>query len=499
MNKPIKKIVIVGGGTAGWAAAAALSNTVKDIVDIILVESDEIGTIGVGEATIPPMRNFNGIAGIDEREFLSIASGSFKLGIKFENWYQKDHEYFHAFGSLGKASWMAGFQHVLFHAEAQGIKIDLADYFLELRAAKNNKCYFDEKNPLSYAYHLDATAYAKWLRNVCIKRGVTRVEGKVREVLQHPENGFISSLALESGQVVEGDFFIDCTGFRALLIEKTLQTGFEDWSHWLPVDRAWAVQIDENKEPAPYTTSSARSAGWQWHIPLQHRTGTGMVYCSKYISDEDARAELIANLQGTMVNEPRNIKFETGRRKQQWNKNVLSLGLSSGFLEPLESTSIYLMMIGITRFIQQFPYFGVNQSQVDYYNKIAKEEFESIRDFIILHYKLTDREDTPFWHYMKYCEVPEALSEKIQLFKDTGHIYPDPSDIFRNYSWLQVMMGQGLKPSTYHPVAKLISDKDLKNSLEAVKQQIHAKVNAMPSHTEFLKVYCPGRVETEMA
>lgn len=499
MNKPIRKVVIAGGGTAGWASAAALSNNLKGLVAIVLVESDAISTVGVGEATVPPMQAFNKIAGIDEREFLSHVSGAFKLGIKFENWRKLNHEYIHSFGQLGKATWMAGFQHILFHAEAKGIDIDLADYCVELRAASQHKCYFDEKQRLNYAYHLDATAYAKWLRGICIKRGVTRIEGKITQVGQDPDDGFITSLTLENGTVIDGDFFIDCTGFSALLIEKTLHTGYENWSHWLPMNSAWATQALNPNPPAPYTKSTARSAGWQWTIPLQHRTGTGLVYSSDFISDQDALEEFVPNIVGEMLEAPRSIKFTTGRRNQQWNKNVLCLGLASGFLEPLESTSIYLMLIGITRFIQQFPHSGIEESQVKYYNRIAKEEYESIRDFIILHYKLTEREDTPFWKYMKYNDVPSALADKIQFFKDKGQIYPDASDIFRENSWLQVMIGQGLKPKSYHPIAILLDEAQLKESLSAVRKYVHARVDAMPSHQEFLRAYCPRVTDHEVS
>lgn len=492
-NNLINHVIIVGGGTAGWAAAAALTHNLGRKIRITLVESDLIGTVGVGEASIPPMRSFHRMAGIDEREFMSATSATFKLGIQFENWRKLNHSYIHSFGQLGKATWMADFQHVLFYAQRKSLDFEPADVCVELKAALSGKCSFTDHEPLNYAYHLDATAYARYLRSICEAKGLLRVEGKISAVNKCHSSGHIKSLTLESGQQIEGDFFIDCSGFRALLIGESLGVGYEDWSHWLPVDRAIAVQTESVRPPLPYTRAIARDAGWQWQIPLQHRVGNGHVFSSRFTDAQTATDILVDSLEGPMVNTPREIRFTTGRRLKQWDKNVLSLGLSSGFLEPLESTSIYLMMIGIIRFIKQFPYFGIDESQVNYYNKVAREEFESIRDFIILHYKATERTDTEFWRYMKNLKVPSALEEKITLFESTGHINPDPSDIFRENSWLQVMLGQGLEPRAHHVFPLLMTDDQLLMSLTGLKRQVETRVEKMQTHADFLAHFCPRK------
>lgn len=493
MNSQIvKKVVIAGGGTAGWVAAAALSQQLGPLLEIVLVESDAIGTVGVGEASIPPMKAFHRLAGIDEREFMRATSSTFKLGIRFENWGRLGESYIHSFGRVGKPTRMADFQHIWLSARSLGVVENLDEYCLELEAAKAEKFYTSDQASINYAYHLDATAYAAYLRGICEERGVKRIEGKISAVNQDSSNGHITSLMMDSGLQVGGDFFIDCTGFRGLLIEQTLKTGYEDWSHWLPTDSAIAVQTRSTKPPSPYTRSIARTAGWQWQIPLQHRVGNGLVYCREYMTDEEAKDQLLNNLDGEILTEPRLIRYTTGRRRKTWNKNCLALGLASGFLEPLESTSIYLIMIGITRFIRQFPFAGISDVVVDFYNKVAGAELERIRDFIVLHYKLTEREDTPFWLRCKNQEIPETLKERMNLFHEGAHIFPDEFDLFRLDSWLQVMMGQGMLPKQHQKVRGLISEEDLKKFLHPIREEIAKRVESLPLHADFVNRYCPA-------
>ena len=361
----IKKVVIAGGGTAGWMVAAIMSKTMGKVLDISLIESDEIGTVGVGEATIPPLVQYNQLCQINEKEFMAAVQATFKLGISFENWRDVGEDYFHSFGNTGTDHWSAGFQHIWQSAQRKGIATDYGDYCLELRAALESKFAHLPKNGLNYAFHIDATLYAKFLRKLSEENDTKRIEGKIVKVNTDSESGFITSLMLESGKEIEGDLFIDCTGFRGVLIEQTLHAGYEDWSHWLPCDSAIAVQTESSGPAVPYTRSIAREAGWQWRIPLQHRVGNGMVYCSRYISDEDARETLLKNIEGKMLTEPRVIKFRTGQRLKQWSKNCIAIGLSSGFLEPLESTSIHLIQRSAIRLLRMFPQERILQTDID--------------------------------------------------------------------------------------------------------------------------------------
>ena len=430
MKNKIQNIVIAGGGTAGWMAAAAFSKLLGKNLNITLVESDDIGTIGVGEATIPPIKTFHKLLGISEQDVMKATHATFKLGISFENWGLKNQDYIHSFGQTGKECWAGEFHHFWLHGLRKGISAPFGDYCYELQAAKANKFALSKNTPINYAYHLDATLYAKYLQEFSKNLGVTRVEGKIEQVEKNNKSGEISSLVLKSGQVIEGDFFIDCTGFQGLLIEQALHTGFDDWSHWLPCDRAVAVQTKAIAEPLPFTRSIAHESGWHWKIPLQNRVGNGLVYCSKYCSDEEAIAKLTANIEGDLLTEPRVIKFNTGRRRKGWNKNCVALGLSSGFIEPLESTSIHLIMSGIIRLLRLFPFDGIQQSAIDEYNNKLDSELHAVRDFIILHYKATQREDSNFWLHCKNMEIPASLSHKIQLFKETGRVFLDDGDIF---------------------------------------------------------------------
>ncbi len=492
-NKQIKNVVIAGGGTAGWMAGAALCKLLGKNITVTLIESDEIATVGVGEATIPPIRTFHKLLGINEQAFMKATQASFKLGISFENWGQKETDYIHSFGMTGKECWAGEFHHFWLHSLSLGLESEFGQYCYELQAAKQGKFAFNPQNPINYAFHMDASRYALFLREFSENLGVKRREGKITQVNKSAETGYINSLTLEDGSTVAGDFFIDCTGFRGLLIEQALHTGYEDWSHLLPCDSAIAVQTKAiSDDIPPYTRAIAHDAGWQWQIPLQHRVGNGLVYCSRYLADADAKQLLLNNIQGETLTEPKVIKFKTGRRRKGWNKNCLALGLASGFVEPLESTSIHLIMSGIIRFMRLFPFNGITEQAINEYNKQLKSEIENIRDFIVLHYKVTDRTDSEFWQHCQSMEVPDTLAHKISLFKQTGRVFLDDGDIFRVDSWVQVMLGQGIMPKQHHLIASLMSDDELTRFLNSIKQQINQRVSQLPSHQAFLQQYCPA-------
>lgn len=486
----IKRVVIAGGGTAGWVAAAALSIRLGELLDITLIESDEIATIGVGEATIPPMRVFHKLLHIDEQEFMRETQATFKLGIVFDDWGQIGDRYIHSFGKTGKETWLGEFHHFWLRAQELGIGSEFGDYCLELQAAKANKFSTGPGSNINFAYHLDATRYARYLRGKAESHGLKRIEGKISEVVQNKDSGFIEALKLQSGQVIEGDLFIDCTGFRGLLIEQTLHTGYDDWSHWLPCDTALAVQTESIEPAVPYVRCTARESGWQWKIPLQHRVGNGLVYCSRYISDDAARQQLLDNIDGKTITEPRLIKFRTGRRRKSWNKNCIALGLASGFIEPLESTSIHLVMMGVTRLMQLFPFGGVEQSSVDLYNRQSSLEAERIRDFIVLHFCATERTDTPFWRHCKTMEIPDSLAQRINLFRENAHAYQLDSELFRVDSWTQVMLGQRIIPKQHHQVARLMSKEQLEKFMVEFELSIRHAVEKLPLHQDFVNQYC---------
>lgn len=485
MTQPIKKIVIAGGGTAGWMTAAALSKLMGKNLDITLVESESIGTVGVGEATIPTLLFFHRLLGIDEPEFLAATQATYKLGISFENWRDVGKDYIHAFGVTGKDCWACGFQHFWLRAKELGLAGDFGDYCLERRAAEAEKFTHLPNNGLNYAFHFDASLYAKYLRQFSEHYGAKRVEGKIDEVILNPDSGHIRSLKLDSGQELDGDFFIDCTGMRALLIEKTLHTGFESWSHWLPCDGAIAVQTEAVAPPIPYTRSIARESAWQWRIPLRHRVGNGLVYSGAYQDDESAQRQLMENIEGKPLTDPRVIKFQTGRRRKQWHKNCLAVGLSSGFLEPLESTSIHLIQQNIVRFLRLFPHREIRQIEVDEYNRLADFEMERIRDFIILHYKVTERDDTEFWRYCRQMEVPDSLAAKIDMFRETGHVYREGNELFVD-SWQQVMIGQGLMPERYHPLVDTMPEQELADFIAHVKAGVDNDLARLQDHNAYL-------------
>jgi len=489
-QQTIRKVVIAGGGTAGWMAAAALARQLGPLLEITLVESEDIGTVGVGESTIPTARTFNALLGIDEAEFMRATQATFKLGISFEHWGEIGDRYIHSFGQVGKSTWMGGFHHFWMQAQAQGFGGDLGDYCLELKAAEQQRFFTDENSPLNYAYHLDAGLYGRFLRGMAEGDGVRRVEGKIASVRQRGEDGFVEALVMESGDLVEGDLFIDCTGFRGLLIEQTLKAGFEDWGHWLPTNSALAVQTRSTEPAVPYTRAIAHQAGWRWKIPLQHRVGNGLVFCSDYLSDDEAHAQLAAEIEGETLIPPRLIRYRTGRRRKTWDKNVVALGLASGFVEPLESTSIHLIMIGVTRLMQLFPFAGISQAAVDRYNRQADDELEKIRDFIILHYKATERTDSPFWDRVREMEIPDSLAQRIALFRESAQVYQAPGELFQVDSWLQVLLGQRVQPQAYHHMGRLMPPQQLKQALDDLKRNIAGMVARLPQHQAFLDAYC---------
>ena len=490
-TQTVKKVVIAGGGTSGWCAAVALSEQFGPLLDITLIESEEIGTVGVGEATFPTIRTFHKIIGLDEREFLRVTRGSIKLGISFENWARLGDRYIHSFGVIGKSTWLGDFHNFWLAAKASGFGDELGDYCYEFQAAKEHKFFTSENSRINYAYHFDAGLYARHLRTRSEAKGVKRVEGKIANVIQHPESGFIEAVVMESGQRIDGDFFIDCTGFRGLLIEQTLKAGYEDWSQWLRNDSALALQTDYPLDDIPpYTRAIAHQSGWQWKIPLQHRQGTGHVYSTAYTTDEEARRVLMENLEGDIRVELRLLKFRTGRRRRAWVKNCVAVGLAGGFVEPLESTSIHLIQSGITRLLRLFPFSGCAESLARQYNKESQIEYERIRDFIVLHYKATERDDTPYWRDCRDMTVPDSLAHRMELFRETGLVFPDPEDVFRVDSWLQVMFGQRLQPQAYHHMARLLDEERLRTMLSTLKSNISSAVAKLPTHKEFLEQYC---------
>ncbi|MDH3273506.1 MAG: tryptophan 7-halogenase [Gammaproteobacteria bacterium] len=494
MKDKIRKVVIVGGGTAGWMSAALLKRLYADQLDIELVESEDIGIIGVGEATIPPIQLANNVLGLDEAEFLRETKATIKLGIQFENWRVQGEKYFHTFGAPGRSQAFCHFHHFWVRAQQAGYESNLWDYDLNYLCAEAGKFAKLQVNDpvweMQYAYHFDASLYGQYLRKYSEKLGVKRTEGMIEQVHVHAESGYVETLTLKDGTEISGDFFVDCSGTRGLLIGQALDTGYEDWGHWLPCDRAMAVPSDRFQETLPYTRSIAHSAGWQWRIPLQHRNGNGLVYSSQHYSDDEAADILLNNLDSKAIAEPKIIPFRTGRTSKQWNRNVVAVGLSSGFLEPLESTSIHLIQSAIVRLITLFPHAGVTTQLMDEYNRQSQYEFEYIRDFIILHYHLTERDDSEFWRGVRDMAVPERITEKMDLFRATGTLTKDNMDIFLESSWLQVMLGQGIMPQDYHPLADTLTEEQLKQKLENTKKTKLQPMPKIPSHDDFLEMFC---------
>ena len=491
-TQAIRRIVIVGGGTAGWMAAAVFARALGPLVEIELIESDQIGTVGVGEATIPQIRLLLGLLGIDERDFLKSVNGSIKLGIRFDNWGQQGDSYLHAFGAMGRPLGMLEFYPYWLRARAEGFGGGLWDYSLNSAAADQNRFEVFERfadtglSGLVRAYHFDAGLVATYLRQRAEPMGVRRTEGLIVDTTLDAETGYIESVRLDGGTDVAGDLFVDCSGFRGLLIEEALETGYDNWTQWLPCDRAVAVPCESVEPLTPYTRATARAAGWQWRIPLQHRTGNGHVFSSDYLSDDEATAQLLEHLDGPALADPRVLRFTTGRRKKILHRNCLALGLASGFLEPLESTSIHLVQSFLSRFIGLLPDGEFDAGLVETFNQQCANEFERIRDFIILHYHANQRSDSPFWIDRREMQVPDTLAHKLALFERTGRLVEDPDDLFKTVAWLQVLVGQNVEPERYHPLADLPSTDQLRQFLGDLSSLVANQAPRFSAHREWL-------------
>jgi tryptophan halogenase len=484
------RVVIAGGGTAGWIAAVALARQLGRLVEVTLVESEEIGTIGVGESTIPTARAFHELLRIDQRAFMQASQASFKLGISFENWARPGDRYIHSFGSAPLRTWVADFQHFWLEARARGEAEPVGAYYPEHEAAREQRFTLESEPPLNYAYHLDAGLYARFLRRIAETDGVTRREGKIADVECHGESGDIVALLMEDGGRIEGDVFVDCTGFRALLIERTLQAGFDDWGHWLPTNAAWAVPSASAGDAHPYTRAIAHPIGWRWRIPLQHRMGNGLVFSTAHTEPEAALEEFRGAVEGELLRDPFLVRFSTGRRRQAWVRNCIAIGLSSGFVEPLESTAIHLIQSAVTRLVQLFPFGPDCTAQRARYNTLAQAEIEQVRDFVVLHYHLNERDDSAFWRDMRAMTVPDSLRERIDCFVQGAHAWQGANEVFRVDSWVQVMLGQRLEPRLWHRVGALMSEGRLSRTLADLAHRVARDVEAMPSHQQYLDDYC---------
>jgi tryptophan halogenase len=490
MSEHLRRIVIAGGGTAGWMAAAAISRTFGKVVDVTLVESDAIGTIGVGESTIPPLVTYNRLLGINEAEFMRATNATFKLGIMFDHWKDVGESYFHSFGLTGKDHWSAGFQHFWMHGLTKGHEQPYDEYCLELVAAREGKFAHLPDERMNYAYQLDSTLYAKFLRQMSEADGTKRVEGKIANVELYGESGDIAALVLENGTRIEGDLFLDCTGFRALLIGQTLGVGHEDWTHWLPCDSAIAVQTESVGPAVPFTRAMAHDFGWQWRIPLQHRVGNGYVFCSRYLDKERALERLLGNIEGNALTNPNVLSFGAGTRLKQWHRNCVAVGLSGGFMEPLESTSIHLIQRAVLRIIRMLPAGEISERDVAEFNDQQMQDMLQIRDFLILHYKATNRSDSEFWRYCANMPIPDTLEQKIELFRETGRVFRKNEELFVENSWVQVMMGQGITPQTHHPIAEKLSDQELAHFLSTIRDTVARTVKSLPAHAAYVSQYC---------
>lgn len=490
---PIRSVAIIGGGTAGWMAAVALSHLLpKNAVRIRLIESEEIGIVGVGEATVPHIRNFNSTVGIDERDFMRETKATIKLGIEFRNWNKIGDSYFHPFGSFGRPVGGNAFHQCWRKLREEGDATGIGSYSVGVAAARKGKFAPPISDPdsalssYSYAFQFDATLYAPYLRKLAEQRGVVRTEGKVVSVELGGEDGYVESVTLEGGERIAADFFIDCSGFTGLLLAKALETGFEDWSRWLICDRAVAVPCELAGAGFPYTKVTARSHGWQWQIPLRHRMGNGHVYSSQFLDAEAAQGVLLDNLGGRALADPRQFRFTAGRRSLSWARNCIGVGLAGGFLEPLESTSIYLIQIAVTHFVELFPTHARDEINRAEFNRRMEIEYERIRDFLILHYKATSREDSEFWRYCRAMEVPDSLAYKMEQFKKRGYVVPYREGMFYPPSWIAVCLGQGLIPERYDPLVDRLDPDKLRGAAGALRDLVDRATDAMPSHADFL-------------
>jgi tryptophan 7-halogenase len=492
------RLVVVGGGTAGWMTAAALTKLLPGRCDVHLVESEAIGIVGVGEATLPHLRSFNERLGIDEAEFMAGTRATFKLGIEFRDWGQIGDGYIHPFGTFGRGSGDIDFHHYWTRLyRDSGEAPPIGDYSMAVTMAYLNRFRLPDPDParlestLSYAYQFDATLFAPFLRQLSEGMGARRTEGRIVDVELDGGSGDIKAIRLESGERIEGDLFVDCSGFVSLLLGKALGEPFEDWSQWLPCDRAVAMPCRTRTPLTPYTSAIAMESGWRWRIPLQHRTGNGYVYSSEFISDEEARQALVSSVEGESIAEPRVLKFKAGRRRRSWVANCIGVGLSSGFLEPLESTSIYLIQAAITSLIELFPNPEISPADRDEFNRLIDLEYDRIRDFLILHYHATERSDTPFWDYVRTMQVPDSLKEKMELFRERGRVAKYREGVFLDASWIAVYVGQGVIPEGYDLRAGLPGSAALRQAMEALRSEVRTAAQAMPDHLTHIEHYCP--------
>jgi tryptophan halogenase len=494
----IRSVIIVGGGTAGWMTAAALARFLTDgRISIKVVESDAIGTVGVGESTIPQIRLFNRLLGLDEDEFIRKTQATFKLGIEFVDWKHLGHTYYHPFGPYGVNMEGLSFHAYYLRALKEGLAGELDEYSLQALGCREEKFSRPLENvgnsPLSeiaYAFHFDAFLYARFLRGYAEDRGVVRHEGKIVSVNQRPLDGFVESVTLERGETLEGDFFIDCSGFRGVVIEQTLKAGYEDWDRWLLNDRAIAVPCAVGGSKRAVTRATARPAGWQWRIPLQYRIGNGHVYSSAHMSDDEATHILMSNLDGEALADPWRLSFRAGKRVETWKKNCCAIGLSAGFMEPLESQSIHLIQVGISRLMTLFPTREFRQVDIDRYNRLMTFEYEKIRDFLKLHYHVTQRDDTAYWRYLRDMQVSDYLADKIDLFRRSGRVFRENDELFNDTSWFAVMMGQGLEPADYDPLADVMDEAKFRSRMAEIRTAIRNSVDWMPGHHEFIASHC---------
>jgi tryptophan halogenase len=499
----IREVVIVGGGTAGWMVAAALSRFLNNgYTRTTLIESDEIATVGVGEATIPPLLAFNGMLGINENEFVAATQATFKLGIEFVNWGQLGETYFHPFGQHGEDLQGIHFHQLYLRERQRRVMHDLSAYSMSAMAAASGKFARPGRaatfplSSLNYAFHFDAGLYARFLRTFAEGHGVRRIEGKIVDTALRGTDGFVEAVTLANGDRIEGDLFIDCSGFRGLLIEGALHTGYDDWSRWLPCDRAIALPCALAGPPEPFTRATAHTAGWQWRIPLQHRMGNGHVYSSAFMGDDEAETILRGGIEGQPIGDARPLRFTTGMRKKAWNRNVISLGLSSGFVEPLESTSIHMVQAGIARLLALFPDKRFASVERDEFNRQMEELYIRVRDFIILHYKVTKRSDSEFWNYCRTMDVPDSLVDKMELFRGKGRVLAEATELFSRPSWVAVMLGQGIVPETYDPIADSLDDEKVAEALEQIRTAIEQTVGRLPTQAEFIAHTCAATSTT---
>jgi len=494
----VKNVVIVGGGTSGWMCAAAIARTAPPNTTITLVESDDIGVIGVGEATIPTLMEFNDFLGLTENDIIRECQGTFKLGIEFIDWYTKGESYFHPFGFYGRDTPEFAFHQLWLRLKDMSANDagNISDYNLCTAAARLNRFSLPQGgadtvlSTMRHAYHIDSKLYGQMLRRYAEKKGVNRVEGMVVSVEQNSDSGEISSVTLKYGQVLAGELFVDCSGFKSLLIEGAMASDFVDWSHYLPCDRAIALQTELTEPPIPYTIATAESAGWRWRIPLQGRVGNGHVYSSKFMDCDEAQQRLVESVEGKPLTDPLALGFRTGHRRTFWDKNCVAIGLAGGFIEPLESTSIHLAQMGIQRLINLWPGRGCNTHEIKHYNQLMTDDYERTRDFIILHYKATQREDTAFWQYVKDMPIPDTLTSKIETFRHSGRILTTSEDLFTPHSWLAVMLGQGIYPHHYDAALDRVPDNVLIKNMKMLREAVGKTAAVLPKHQDYIAKYC---------